>query len=132
MITTEELLAAEIAFGPRTLSGRAPITLQPPVVSAPPAVAPPKPYSRPVGATTPTQRAVVQGQPCVTCGKTAPKQHANHKEPLVREYYRTGSIDQAKMRSLEAVEPHCPTCSAREGGFLSSFSKKMKEMFGFD
>jgi RHS repeat-associated protein len=91
-----------------------------------------QPYARPSHATTRKQRQAVQGQPCVGCGALTSKQHANHKEALVREYYRTGSIDQAKMRSQNAVEPHCPTCSAREGGYLSGFSKRMKELFGFD
>jgi RHS repeat-associated protein len=91
-----------------------------------------RPYARPPNATTRQQRKSVQGQPCVECGTITPTQRANHKQPLVEEYYQTGAIDQAKMRSVNAVEPHCPTCSAREGGFLSHFSKTMKELFGLD
>src|SRR5262249_45039102 len=42
------------------------------------------PYKRPSGATTPQQRASVQGQPCVDCGAVTPKQVADHKTPLVK------------------------------------------------
>ena len=90
-----------------------------------------EPYSRPSNATTPEQRAAVQGQPCVVCGATEPKMYANHIDPLVQQYYRTGTIDTTQMRSLEAVNAQCPTCSARQGGVLSNFSKSMKQFFGF-
>jgi hypothetical protein len=90
-----------------------------------------KPYSRPSHATTPQQRAAAQGKPCVDCGKTAPRMNANHIDPLIEEHYRQGAIDTDKMRSLEAVNPQCPTCSARQGGFLSNFSKSMKRLYGF-
>jgi len=33
-----------------------------------------------------------------------PSQVADHIDPLVQEYYRTGSIDLVRMRSLEAVQ----------------------------
>jgi RHS repeat-associated protein len=89
------------------------------------------PYSRPSNATTLEQRSAVQGQPCVDCGMVAPRMNANHIDPLVEEYYRTGAIDAANMRSLDAVNAQCPTCSARQGGFLSNFSKSMKQFFGF-
>lgn len=46
------------------------------------------PYKRPNNATTKAQRKSVQGKPCVTCGKTTSKQVANHKKPLVKEYYK--------------------------------------------
>jgi len=84
------------------------------------------PYERPAGATTAEQRASVQGKPCVDCGKTGSKMVANHKTPLVKEYYQTGKIDNAKMKSTDAVNSHCPTCSARSGGHLSHYSKQMK------
>ncbi len=90
-----------------------------------------QPYVRPTGATTAQQRSAVQGKPCVDCGAVSPRQRADHIEPLVTEYYRTGTIDLAKMRSVEAVQPQCATCSARQGGFLSGFSKMMKDAFGF-
>ena len=89
-----------------------------------------QPYKRPTGATTPAQRAAVQGQPCVKCGNTTGKQVAGHKKALVEEYYETGGIDRARMRSLDAVQPECPTCSASEGGRMSHFSKKMKDSLG--
>lgn len=69
------------------------------------AVAITRPYARPAGATTPAQRAAVQSRPCVDCGQIAERQVADHIEPLVQEYYRTGSIDLTRMRSVEAVQP---------------------------
>ncbi len=80
------------------------------------------PYKRPSGATTPAQRASVQGKPCVDCGAVTPTQVADHKTPLVREYYETGTIDKGRMRSLDAVQPQCPTCSARQGAEMSRYS----------
>lgn len=47
-----------------------------------------KPYKRPSGATTKAQRESVQGKPCVDCGATIQKQYADHKDPLVKEYYQ--------------------------------------------
>jgi hypothetical protein len=51
---------------------------------------------------------------------------AGHKEALVKEYYRTGTIDKGRMRSLDAVRPECPTCSNREGSVLRLYSITMK------
>jgi RHS repeat-associated protein len=84
------------------------------------------PYKRPSNATTSKQRASVQGKPCVKCGTTTPKQVAGHKQALVREHYENGSIDKQKMRSLEAVQPECPTCSNKEGAEMSRYSSTMK------
>jgi hypothetical protein len=89
-----------------------------------------KPYSRPPRATIRQQRVSVQGQPCVNCGVVHPRMYANHIEPLVQEYYRTGTIDTARMRSLNAVNAQCPTCSARQGGYMANFSKYMKDLLG--
>jgi hypothetical protein len=89
-----------------------------------------KPYSRPSNATNRLQRTSVQGQPCVNCGVVHPRMYANHIEPLVQQYYRTGTIDTAQMRSLNAVNAQCPTCSARQGGFMANFSKFMKNLLG--
>jgi RHS repeat-associated protein len=86
-------------------------------------------YSRPKEAgPTAEQRAYVQGMPCVDCGAVTPRQVADHKEPLVVEHYRTGTIDVEKQSSLEAVQAHCPTCSAVQGGQLSWFSKLMRQL----
>jgi RHS repeat-associated protein len=93
---------------------------------------PTEPYSRPSGATTAAQRAIVQGQPCVECGQIADTQVADHVYPLVKEWYETGDIDLDYMRSLEAIQPMCPTCSARQGGQLSWYSRMMKEVFDLD
>jgi hypothetical protein len=89
-----------------------------------------RPYARPNNAPTPAQRKSVQGQPCAECGRVAPKQYADHKEPLVVEYYQNGRIDINKQKTPQAVQPHCPTCSAKQGGNLSGFSKKMKKILG--
>jgi hypothetical protein len=79
------------------------------------------PYARPSGATTPAQRASVQGKPCAVCGESNPKMFAGHKEALVKEYYRTGTIDKGRMRSLGAVRPECPTCSTVRDQFAALF-----------
>jgi len=86
-----------------------------------------KPYKRPSGATTRAQRESVQGKPCVDCGQTASTMHADHKNPLVKEYYETGTIDKQRMRDVDAVQPQCPTCSNRQGAELSRYSKKKEE-----
>lgn len=88
------------------------------------------PYKRPSGATTKAQRESVQNQPCVDCGNIANKQVADHKTPLVKEYYETGTIDKTKMRSLDAVQPQCPTCSARQGAEMSRYSRQQKKDLG--
>ncbi len=98
------------------------------VESAPKSIAPAtnEIYSRPKNATTPAQRASVQGEACVDCGNTAPTMVADHKTPLVQEHYETGTIDLENMRSLDAVQPQCPTCSAKQGADMSKYSKEMK------
>lgn len=88
------------------------------------------PYKRPSGATTQAQRQSVQNKPCVDCGATATRQVADHKTPLVKEYYQTGTIDKIKMRKLEAVQPQCPTCSAKQGADMSRFSRQQKKDLG--
>jgi hypothetical protein len=87
-------------------------------------------YKRPGGATTAAQRAAVQGGACVKCGAAAERMVAGHRKALVEEYYETGTINKARMRSLEAVQSECPTCSAREGGLMSQFSRQMKRLLG--
>jgi RHS repeat-associated protein len=94
-------------------------------------VRPPGPYVRPSGTPTRAQRASVQGKPCVTCGALTPKQVADHKYPIVQEWYETGKVDEQNARSLDAVQSQCPTCSARQGGRLRSYARKMRANFGF-
>ena len=89
-----------------------------------------KAYKRPSGATTSAQRQSVQGKPCVDCGAKTSKQFADHKDPLVKEYYRTGGIDKTRMRGVGSVQPQCPTCSSRQGAGLSRFSRRMKKEHG--
>jgi hypothetical protein len=76
-------------------------------------------YVRPTGATTAAQRASVQGLPCVTRGTTAPTQVADRVIPLGQEHYESGSVDLAAMHEMDAVQPQCPVCSARQGAALS-------------
>ena len=85
------------------------------------------PYQRPSNATTRAQREFVQNKPCVNCGTYTSRQVADHKEPLVKEYYRKGSIDEARMRNIGSIQPQCPTCSARQGAEMSRFSRQKKE-----
>jgi RHS repeat-associated protein len=88
------------------------------------------PYARPSGATTTAQRESVQGKPCVKCGAMTDRQVAGHREALVKEHYETGTIDKQRMRSKDAVQPECPTCSAREGADMSRYSREMKKELG--
>lgn len=90
-----------------------------------------KPYQRPSGATTVAQRAHVQGRPCARCGVTTTRQVAGHRKALVEEYYETGTIDVQRMRSIDAIQPECPGCSAREGAAMSRYSRQMKKELGF-
>lgn len=90
------------------------------------------PYKRPSGATIPQQRESVQGKPCVDCGAFSSKMYADHKKPLVEEYYETGKIDKSKMKSIEAVQPQCPTCSNQQGGKMSQYSKVKKKELSLD
>ena len=96
------------------------------LVRSPISTKPTEPYSRPSGSTTKAQREAVQGKPCVKCDTLTDKQYAGHKEPLVKEYYENGSIDKAKMRSVDSVQPECPQCSAREGAEMSRYSREMR------
>jgi hypothetical protein len=89
------------------------------------------PYQRPRGAgPTAAQRRAVQGKPCVDCGEVTPRQVADHKKPLVVEHYETGSVDVAKQSTVEAVQPHCPTCSSQQGAQLAAFSRRMRDWLG--
>lgn len=84
------------------------------------------PYKRPSNATNKMLRDSVQNKPCVDCGKISKRQVADHKKPLVEEYYETGTIDRQKMKTIDAVQPQCPTCSAKQGAKMSQYSKQKK------
>jgi RHS repeat-associated protein len=84
------------------------------------------PYERPTDATTPAQRASVQNKPCVTCG-TDGKMYADHKTPLVVEQLKKGKIDRARMKSVDAVQSQCPTCSSRQGQYLKTWSQAQRK-----
>jgi len=111
-----------LGFG--SLLGGAKVSQDAPVVT--------QPYVRPSGTPTRAQRASVQGQPCIDCGTTAPRQVADHKRPLVEEYYETGTINLDQARSLDAVQAQCPTCSARQGAHMSRYSREKREELGLD
>jgi hypothetical protein len=89
-------------------------------------------YSRPNNATTPKMREYVnelgKEQGCATCGEMADKYVADHKTPLVQEHYETGTINLESMRSVDAVQPQCESCSAKQGGQMSAYSKEMKKI----
>ncbi|MCC7124598.1 MAG: hypothetical protein IT178_07105 [Acidobacteria bacterium] len=85
------------------------------------------PYARPSGATTKAQRASVQGKPCIDCGMTTSRQVDDHRKPLVKEHYETGAIDKRRMRDPSAVQPQCPTCSAKQGAELSRYSREQRK-----
>jgi hypothetical protein len=88
-----------------------------------------QPYIRPNNATTPAQRASVQNKPCVDCGKTEKKMVADHKTPLVKEHYETGTIDKKNMKSNDAVQPQCTNCSNKQGVEMRKYGQeKRKEL----
>ncbi|MGJ1384481.1 hypothetical protein ACR79A_26325 [Sphingobacterium siyangense] len=128
MVTAEAIGASFARLFSAGSKGTTSATVSPTTVEAPTASAPVTDvlYKRPNNATTPAQRKSVQGQPCVDCGGTSKPMVANHKKALVEEHYETGKIDKVKMRSVNAVNSHCQTCSNKQGGQLSSYSKKMK------
>jgi RHS repeat-associated protein len=84
-----------------------------------------RPYKRPPNMTTRAQRASVQGKTCPDCGSGG-KMYADHEDPLVVQHYRDGRIDVKANRRVTAVRPQCPSCSARQGGRLSAYSKAMR------
>jgi hypothetical protein len=90
-----------------------------------------KAYARPSNATTPAQREAVQGQACVDCGATG-KMFADHKKPLVKEYYETGTINADKMRDINSVQPQCQNCSGRQGAELKKYSQEQKKKNGIN
>ncbi len=82
------------------------------------------PYQRPTQ-TTRAQRNAVQGAPCVTCGASAPRMHADHKQPLIHQHHR-GPVDVPAARRVEAVQPMCPSCSASQGGQLRAERQRLQ------
>jgi hypothetical protein len=58
--------------------------------------------------------------------------YAGHKTALVKEHYETGTINREQMRSVDAVQSECPTCSNRGGAVLSRYSREQKALHGFD
>jgi hypothetical protein len=71
----------------------------------------------------------VQNKPCVKCGAETEKQVAGHKTALVVEHHETGAIDKNNMRSVDAVQSECPTCSAKEGAEMAKYSREMNKQF---
>jgi len=59
--------------------------------------------------------------------------HRNpNKKALVEEHYETGTIDKAKMKSVESVNAHCASCSAKQGAAMKQYSMEMKALHEFD
>lgn len=127
-VSEKVVATADVAVSMIVIKGK-PASPSSPKVQVPkaPEIKATVPYKRPPNATNPKQRASVQGQPCATCGATGQKNVADHIKPLVKEHYESGTIDKVKMKSTEAVQPQCPTCSSSQGGTLSNYSKKMKQ-----
>ncbi len=115
-----------VSIGPKTKAAAS--VADKPVITAP--------YKRPSNATTPSMRKYVnevgKESGCVKCGNKADKYFAGHKKALVEEYYETGTIDKTKMRSNNAIQPECTTCSSQEGAVMSRYSKQKKKEHGFN
>ncbi len=47
---------------------------------------------------------------------------------LVTTRFETGPL--LRNRTGESLQPQCPTCSNRQGGFLSGFGRAIRELFG--
>ena len=123
-ITAQGAFSAAVGLGAGAVSGAVTNMTS---VNAKPTIT--QPYSRPSNATTQAQRVYVnQNNPrCSTCGVAGEKMFADHKTPLVKEYYQTGGIDMSRARSLESVRPQCSNCSARQGADLRIYSSEMKK-----
>jgi hypothetical protein len=89
----------------------------------------PRVYERPMG-TTRAQRASVQCKPCVTCGVTDDVMVADHKVPLVVEWYQNFKINLTRAKSVDAVQPQCRSCSDRQGGRMRAFGQRAARAFG--
>lgn len=112
-------------------SNSAPTNLGVPPSSFQPKTTIKKPYARPFG-TTKAQRDSAKGKACANCGTVTPNQIADHKKPLVVEYYETGTNNPVLQKSVGAVQAHCPSCSNMQGGLLSAFSQRMRRKLGLD
>ncbi|AUX29367.1 uncharacterized protein SOCE836_014560 [Sorangium cellulosum] len=44
----------------------------------------------------------------------------------------TGMIDKTRMRSVDAVQAQCPTCSARQGADMSRYSGEQRQLLEGD
>lgn len=56
--------------------------------------------------------------------------YADHKYPLVQEYYETGKINVVRMKDVKSVQPQYPTCSSKQGAELSRYTKEQKTKRG--
>ncbi|MFD9377838.1 polymorphic toxin-type HINT domain-containing protein [Streptomyces sp. NPDC059999] len=92
----------------------------------------PGPYERPPGTPTAEQRASVQGKSCVTCGEKGDVMVADHKVPLVTEWFNRFRINMTRARSVDAVQPQCRSCSGAQGGKYSHLARKWARAWGFD
>jgi RHS repeat-associated protein len=87
------------------------------------------PYSRPTNPTA-AQRKSVQGRPCSNCQTVEDKMIADHKRPMVEEYYSTGRIDLNNAKTIEAVQPHCSSCSVQQSILARAYGAFMRAVLG--
>jgi RHS repeat-associated protein len=116
-IALSKLPEVNVGFSSRAAASEGGINIGPKVTT---------PYKRPSYSVTDAQRKSVQGKACVDCGEISKPMIADHKYPLVKEYYETGTIDKGKMRDVKSVQPQCATCSQKQGAEMSKYSKEMK------
>ncbi|BCJ52810.1 hypothetical protein Asp14428_42850 [Actinoplanes sp. NBRC 14428] len=55
---------------------------------------------------------------------------ADHKVPLVVEWYQNFRINLTRARSVEAVQPQCKPCSDAQGGQMSAYGQRAARAFG--
>jgi hypothetical protein len=55
---------------------------------------------------------------------------ADHKIPLVREWYNNFKINMTRAKSLDAVQPQCKACSDQQGGEMSAWAKYAEKAWG--
>ncbi len=55
---------------------------------------------------------------------------ADHKVPLVVEWYQNFKINLTRAKSVDAVQPQCRSCSDRKGGRMRAFAQRAARAFG--
>jgi hypothetical protein len=87
---------------------------------------PSQPYKR--VPTTRQQRQDARPGQCVDCGAVTGRNHADHKRPMIKEYFSGGgTINPSAARAPDATQSQCPTCSNRQGGVLSGVARRIRQ-----